>query len=285
MLPSSDYKAFRDTLASSQRVVILTGAGLSVASGIPTFREPNGLWKYAPLKSSLQFDPQDEFKQDPSRIWQFYHCIRQSSNAAHNVIASLALPADRSQLMAASASGKPPLLITQNFDGLSFRALNALASQFDPAELKIARECIIEMHGSINKTHSLDAEFSPALSRITETDMGELVIPVGQLSRCGGPHWNGSNRFGRCGGLHRPAVVWFSEVPEGMGEIAKGLNWTDLLIIVHPAAWFATSVKHRGGKIAVFNLEPSLADEHADFLFIGPCEVTLPSILGVEISK
>lgn len=75
-----------------------------------------------------------------------------SSNAAHNVIASLALPADRSQLMAASASGKPPLLITQNFDGLSFRALNALASQFDPAELKIARECIIEMHGSINKT-------------------------------------------------------------------------------------------------------------------------------------
>lgn len=143
--------------------------------------------------------------------------------------------------MAASASDKPPLLITQNFDGLSFSALDALASRMGPADLKLARERIIEMHGSINRTvclqcrhvrHSLDAALSPALSGITESNMGESVIPVEQLPRCGGPQWNGSNRFGRCGGLLRPAIVWFGEVPEGMGEIAKELNWTDLLIIV-----------------------------------------------------
>lgn len=165
-----------------------------------------------------------------------FRCLLARPNAAHHVISSLALHAVRSRLMAASTTDKTPLLITQNFDGLSFRALDALASRFDPSEPKIARERIIEMHGPINKTmclqckhvkHSLDVDLTLALSNIT----GQNVIPIEQLPRCGGPH-NGSNRFGHCGGLLRPTIVWFDKAPEGMGEIAKELNWTDLLIIV-----------------------------------------------------
>ncbi|KAI0732423.1 sirtuin [Fomitopsis betulina] len=284
MSPSSDYEAFRNTLAGSKRVVILTGAGLSVASGIATFRAtfrgPNGLWKTKAYTSTVSSTP-DEFKKDPSRVYPITR-----PNAAHHVISSLALHAVRSRLMAASTTDKTPLLITQNFDGLSFRALDALASRFDPSEPKIARERIIEMHGPINKTmclqckhvkHSLDVDLTLALSNIT----GQNVIPIEQLPRCGGPH-NGSNRFGHCGGLLRPTIVWFDKAPEGMGEIAKELNWTDLLIIV--GSDLRHAVKKRGGKIAVFKLEPSIADEHADFLFLGPCEVTLPSVLKVEIS-
>ncbi|KZT73238.1 sirtuin [Daedalea quercina L-15889] len=301
MAPSSDFQAFRDTLATSQRIVVLIGAGVCCVRrcpGIPSFRGPNGLWK---MKSSKTFSTPEDFKEDPSTVWQFYHRVRQrcllaQPNAAHHAIASLALPSVRSRLMPTSALGKPPLLVTQNFDGLSLRALDALADRLDPVEQKLARERIIEMHGSITKTvclqcrhvkQSFDVALCPALEGAIEANVGEKTIPVDQLPRCGGPHWNGSNRYGRCGGLLRPAVVWFGEVPEGMGEIAKELNWTDLLIVVgtsslvHPAASFARTVKSRGGKIAIFNLERSQADENADFLFLGPCEVTLPSILGV----
>jgi NAD-dependent deacetylase sirtuin 5 len=53
-------------------------------------------------------------------------------------------------------------------------------------------------------------------------------------------------------------------------------------IQVQPAAGFASQVKARGGKVAVFNTERSNGDEEADFLFIGKCEVTLPDILDVK---
>lgn len=50
---------------------------------------------------------------------------------------------------------------------------------------------------------------------------------------------------------------------------------------VQPAAGFAATVKARGGKIAVFNLEGVRDDEGADFTFLGPCEETLPQVLCV----
>jgi len=297
MAPSSDCQAFRDVLASAKRVVILAGAGLSVASGIPTYRGQNGLWK---TRNSTSFATPEQFREDPSGIWQFYHCVRErcliaQPNAAHLAIASLVLPSVRSRLMPSLAENRPPLFITQNFDELSLRALDSLSDQMTPAEQKLARERFIETHGSINRTvclqckhvnHSIDTSLCPALGGITEAIAGKQVIPVDQLPRCGGAKWNGANRYGRCGGLLRLAIVWFGEVPEGMGEIAKELNWTDLLIVVgtsslvHPAAGFARTVKSRGGQIAVFNLERSEGDDNADFLFLGPCEDTVPSILG-----
>ena len=51
---------------------------------------------------------------------------------------------------------------------------------------------------------------------------------------------------------------------------------------VHPAAGFVSQVKSRGGKVAIFNLEPSTKDLDADFLFLGDCEVTLPAALDAK---
>ena len=51
---------------------------------------------------------------------------------------------------------------------------------------------------------------------------------------------------------------------------------------MQPAAGFAKQVKDRGGKIAIFNVEPSPGDTLADFLFLGKCEEILPRALGVE---
>lgn len=124
---------------------------------------------------------------------------------------------------------------------------------------------------------------------IPGSDGAEVEEPVtrDQLPRCGGPSWNGSNRYGRCGGLLRPSVVWFGEIPEGLGNIGRYLNWTDMLVVVgtsalvYPAAGFSKIFKDRGGKVAIFNLDASPADETADWVFQGRCEEVLPDILGL----
>lgn len=67
------------------------------------------------------------------------------------------------------------------------------------------------------------------------------VIPVEHLPRCGGREWSGSNRYGRCGGLLRPGVVWFGEVPEQQGEIMRVLNWADVLITIGTSSLVSAS--------------------------------------------
>ena len=50
---------------------------------------------------------------------------------------------------------------------------------------------------------------------------------------------------------------------------------------VYPAAGYASEVQARGGLVAVFNLERSSGDSDADFVFLGPCEIELPRVLGL----
>ncbi|KAI0046962.1 DHS-like NAD/FAD-binding domain-containing protein [Auriscalpium vulgare] len=295
MPPSSDIETFQKSLASSTKVIILAGAGLSAASGIATYRGEGGLWL---TNNPLELSTPEAFEKDPSRVWRFYHprrdrCLQAEPNAAHHAIAALALPTTLARVAPSlKPDSAPPLLITQNFDSLSLRALEALP----PDVREAAAERVLEMHGSAFVTRctscqatrrSYETPLSPALADAAALE-DDCVIPVSELPRCGGPQWAGSNRYGRCGGLLRPDVVWFGEIPKHMGEIARQLNWCDLLIVVgtsslvQPAAGFAKTVKTRGGKVAVFNLGRSSGDEDADFLFLGPCEETLPRALGIE---
>ncbi|KAH7921896.1 sirtuin [Leucogyrophana mollusca] len=307
MAPSSDPQAFRAAIKSAKTVIILAGAGLSAGSGIPTYRGADGLWiKQDPKKLATP----EGFKADASAIWQFYHsrrdtCLQAQPNAAHTFLASLSIPSVCERLLPSlSDNEKPPLFITQNFDSLSTRALEALHEEgkLSDEEIKIAKERLIEMHGSVFRTictdckhvkFTYDTPLCPALAS-TEEEGGDVEdvkkIPLAELPRCGGTSWNGrSNRYGSCGGLLRPGVVWFGEVPEGLGEIARKLNWAELLIVVgtsslvHPAASFQKTVRDRRGKVAVFNLNRSEGDDLADFLFLGPCEETLVDIFQAEV--
>lgn len=54
---------------------------------------------------------------------------------------------------------------------------------------------------------------------------------------------------------------------------------------VFPAAGYAHEVKRRGGKVAIFNMERTNGDSDADFVFLGPCEQTLPACLGVQFQS
>ncbi|KAJ7253325.1 sirtuin [Mycena haematopus] len=288
-----DILAFQQTLASSKNVVIVAGAGLSAASGIPTYRGLGGLW--------LNFDETklakpEAFQEDPSRIWQFYHsrrqkCLDAQPNAAHRALATFCIPETLARVAPSLDPRWPaPLLITQNMDALSSRVL----SHFSAADQESAEKCIVEMHGCIFETRCTSCAHvqrayaptpcSDALSA-AQGSQSASSIPVEKLPRCGGPGCT-TNRYGRCGGLLRPNVVWFGEVPMHMGDIAMRMNWCDLLLLVgtsttvHPAAGFAKTVKNRGGKVAVFNLEVNDAVD-ADFTFVGKCEETLAQALGV----
>ncbi|TDL17589.1 sirtuin [Rickenella mellea] len=287
---SSDIQAFRDVLASSKSIITLAGAGLSAGSGIQTYRGGGGLWNTH--DADYLATPQ-AFKENPSRVWQFYHtrreiCLQSQPNAAHHALASLSEPSTLFRITPSlKETSSPPLLITQNIDSLSLRALDGLP----PAVKTAAEGRLLEMHGCIFSTrctscqHTQRTYSSPLCSAFLSTE--ERDIPISELPRCGGENWSGSNRYGKCGGLLRPDVVWFGEIPNHMGEIAQRLNWCDLLLVVgtsstvYPAAGFAATVKARGGKVAVFDIENPKDHVGADFIFLGPCEETLPEVLGV----
>ncbi|KAG8682505.1 hypothetical protein FRC08_014914 [Ceratobasidium sp. 394] len=297
MSPPGNASEFLEVLKSARNVVILAGAGLSAGSGIRTYRGAGGLW--------TNNDPErlatlEAFHANPGLVWTFYEkriqqCREATPNAAHRTLASLVLPSVQAQFLPSlDPKWTPPLFVTQNFDGLSVKSLQDLAPQLSSDRFALAQSRLIETHGSAFRTFCTQCKCTkmhpealscPAFDESYSRAEGE-TIPLEDLPRCGGRDWNGSNRYGRCGGLLRPGVVWFGEAPEQQGEIMRVLNWADVLIVVgtsslvYPAATYAGTVKDRGGKVAVFNTEPSKGDQDADFLFLGPCEQTLPEVFS-----
>ncbi|KAG2005704.1 sirtuin 5 [Coprinopsis cinerea AmutBmut pab1-1] len=234
-------------------------------------------------------------------------CLDATPNAAHRALASLVVPSVRAKVLPGLKDpDSPPLFITQNMDSLSPRTLDEFKDKISSGEMEKAKERLVEMHGNIFRQKCLQCKHvststdshlapgrypndanSPATARLEGTNPS-ATVSKDDLPRCGGPSWNGSNRYGRCGGPLRPSVVWFGEIPEGLGDIARHLSWTDMLIVVgtsclvHPAAGFLKTVKDRGGKVAIFNYDASPKDDLADFLFLGKCEEVLPIALGIE---
>lgn len=179
-------------------------------------------------------------------------CLKASPNAAHHAIAALARADVRARLMPSSAQA--PLVITQNFDGLSVRALAAL--DLPEEDAAIAKERLIEMHGSAyyticteckKRNYTSDTPLSPALAGYTADNYHSCDIPLADLPRCGGSNYNGGNRFGACGGLLRPGIVWFGEAPYSQGEIARVINWADLLIVVGTSSLVSACRHHVKG--------------------------------------
>ncbi|MCW3060661.1 MAG: cobB [Capsulimonas sp.] len=121
-----------DQLRSASHIAVLTGAGVSAASGLPTFREAQtGLW--------AQYRPEDlataeAFRRDPKLVWEWYAWRRSlvekaAPNAAHMALAALALRVPKLTL------------ITQNVDGLHQQA---------------GSSGVVEMHGNIRRTKCFD---------------------------------------------------------------------------------------------------------------------------------
>jgi NAD-dependent deacetylase len=118
-------------ITSARRVVALTGAGVSAESGVPTFRDANGLWQGHDIENVAT--PQ-AFHRNPDLVWEFYNQRRASltnvqPNAGHLALANFEL-----QL------GEGFTLVTQNVDGLHTQA---------------GSQHVLELHGNIRRTRCL----------------------------------------------------------------------------------------------------------------------------------
>ena len=229
--PSSDMAEFRNLLSSSKHLVILTGAGVSAESGVPTFRGAGGFWR---TYQAQQLATPEAFDENPSLVWEFYHYRREVMGSKHPNPAYTAI-ADIEKRF--SEEGKQVVVITQNIDGLHKRA---------------GSSNILELHGNLfkvrcTKCHSVEInEDSPICEALRdrgapEPDAVSARIPVEDLPRC--------TKAG-CGGLLRPHVVWFGESLDGHVLVAadEHLDSCDLCLvvgtssIVYPAAMFAPQV-------------------------------------------
>ncbi|CAH1391611.1 unnamed protein product [Nezara viridula] len=129
--PIKDMSKFHQILLKANKVLVLSGAGISAESGIPTFRGSGGLWR---TYRSQELATPGAFKKSPSLVWEFYHYRRElvltkQPNKAHVAIAS----AEKKL----AECGKKLTVVTQNVDGLHRRA---------------GSNNVIELHGNLFKT-------------------------------------------------------------------------------------------------------------------------------------
>ena len=223
---------------------MLTGAGVSAASGVPTFRGADGLWK--DFKPETLATPQ-AFARDPKLVWEWYDWRRQKiaacrPNAAHQVLAEWGRRFPRFTL------------ITQNVDGLHESA-------------STGADAIVRLHGSIWEVQCWrNCAASPPRWRDDTRSFTEIP------PRC--PH---------CGDLIRPGVVWFGEsLDPAIVDRAEAAADCDVFMtvgtsaVVYPAAGLIDIARRRGAYTVEINPEPTPAT--VDLALRGGAEDILPAI-------
>lgn len=265
---SSDMAKFRDSLAAAKNIVILSGAGISAESGIPTFRGAGGYWRRYQASSLATLEA---FKDNPSLVWEFYHYRREVAAKAQPNAGHLAIAKYEEK----HSSHKSITVITQNVDGLHNRA---------------GTKNLIELHGNLYKTRctkckeilvNTDSPICEALANKGAPDENIVGsnIPVKALPHCKKPS---------CGGLLRPHIVWFGESLDAavLEKAGTAMESCDVCLVVgtssvvYPAAMFAPQAAARGAIVAEFNLETTPATPDFHYYFEGPCGTTLPLALS-----
>ncbi|MDQ6835506.1 MAG: NAD-dependent protein deacylase [Actinomycetota bacterium] len=219
--PTASAEAVRlaELIGAGEVVVALTGAGISVPSGIPDFRSPaTGLWaKVDPMEVAHI----DVFRRDPERFWHFYGDRFQTledkrPNRAHEALATL------------EAAGRLKAVITQNIDRLHTRAGT--------------RE-LVEVHGTIDHSSCLECGQRFGLSDVRARQRADAA----GVPRC------------HCGRALKPDVVLFGEhLPEDALRRAHALAArADLLLCVgsslevYPVAQLPAVTLAAGGQVAI----------------------------------
>jgi NAD-dependent deacetylase len=243
---------------ASSNVVVLTGAGVSTASGIPDFRGPEGVWTKDPEAERLShidvFISSSEVRE---AVWQRLLLRRDvvfEPNAAHRALAMF------------ERTGKLRALVTQNIDGLH------IAAGSDPA-------LVIEVHGNSRRSRCLrcGAEL-PTPEVLDRVAAGELdprcrVVVDGVV----------------CDGLLKTAVVSFGQpLPAQVFARAEYLAKTCELLIcvgstleVRPVAGLVPKALERGARLVIVNADPTPFDRDADAVVRGDIPTVLGPLLGV----
>jgi NAD-dependent deacetylase len=234
-------------LESSSRTVALTGAGVSVPSGIPDFRTPEtGLWANV---DPMEVAHIDVFERDPGRFWSYYrprfHSLGDKRpNVAHEALAEL----EKRGLLAGT--------ITQNIDRLH-RAAGA--------------ENVVEVHGSIATSTCCDCGVSNGIDEVDALFDGDGVAAC---SSCGGP-------------VKPDVVLFGEMLPESAMRQAQALAAEAELmlcigssLVVHPVAGLPDVTLSCGGKLAILTKGPTPYDGVAELRLDGEVDEELGALLA-----
>jgi NAD-dependent deacetylase len=234
----------------AQRVVALTGAGISTDSGIPDFRGPQGVWTKNPMAEKLSnihyylSDPEVRKASWKARMDHTAWSAR--PNAGHRALAEL------------EQRGKLHALITQNIDELHQQAGNS-------------PEKVIEVHGTMRRvvcmSCGMTAPMQKALDRVRA---GEEDPPCRD-----------------CGGILKSATISFGQalVPEVIDRALRVAEEADLFLAigstlqVYPVAGAVPAERQAGARLIIINAEPTQFDDLAHAVFREPISEVLPMLL------
>jgi len=237
----------RSLIEEAERLVVLTGAGISTDSGIPDFRGPQGVWTLNP-KAERMSDIR-YYRSDPEvrRLsWQ--------SRLAHPAWTAAPNSGHRA-LVALEKRGKLRALITQNIDGLHQRAGNSPG-------------LVIEVHGNLHKAICLSCGWRGAMQAVLDRVRNGEEDPS----------------CATCGGILKSDTISFGQslVPEVIERAMSSAAEADCLIAVgtslqvYPVAGAVPTAKAAGATIIIVNAQPTPFDDIADVRLSQPISEVLP---------
>ena len=238
-------------IQNARRVLVLTGAGLSTASGIPDFRGPQGIWTKDPDAEKLS---DLSYYLSDARIRKKSWLSRRDSPVWH------AQPGIGHRALAAfERSGRLHTLVTQNIDGLHQEAGSSV-------------DKVVEIHGTIREVACTECDYrAPMQTALKRLARGE------EDPDCP-----------TCGGILKSATISFGQslVRRDLARAEKSARECDVLLAVgstlsvFPVAGLVPIAREGGAKIIIVNRDPTAMDDLADAVLLGDLNALLPALLG-----
>jgi NAD-dependent SIR2 family protein deacetylase len=272
-VPLPDLQPLADFMDSHRRLFVLTGAGCSMGSGIPTYRDEDGQWMRSPPIDFQAFMGSTAMR---ARYWArsmvgWRRFGQARPNAAHRALASL------------EQQGRVELLLTQNVDGLHQAA---------------GSRRVIDLHGRLDEVRCMRCVWRQARGDWQDTldaRNPEWVMLEAADAPDGDADLEGVD-FSRfdvpacpvCGGIVKPDVVFFGEIiPAERGARAReALQHADAMLVVgsslmvHSGYRYVRSAFESGMPIAALNLGRTRADAMFDFKVTAPCAQAFDRLYG-----
>ncbi|WP_439620593.1 SIR2 family NAD-dependent protein deacylase [Gemmata sp.] len=244
-MTDDDLTRAADWLRAADRVCVLTGAGVSAESGVPTFRASDGLWEGHRIEDVAS---PDGFERDPKLVWQFYNARRANARTVEPNPGHLALVALERRW------GERFTLVTQNVDGLHRTA---------------GSTNVLEIHGSLHRTRCLGC------NRVTDRNIQEDLGDEPACPKCYGQLRPDIVWFGEA----LPESVWLPSLNAAYG--CNVLLVVGTSAVVHPAASLVPIAKRKqpAARVIEVNLTRTEASQMADVGLYGPSGVVLPKLV------
>jgi NAD-dependent deacetylase len=235
----------REQLTAARRIAVLTGAGMSAESGVPTFRDAQtGLWsRFDPM----QLASEQGFRADPALVWRWYAGRRSAVARAEPNPGHLALAGEERR-------GRPLVVITQNVDDLHRRAGSTQ---------------VVELHGAIARTI--------CLSKCGFREEDPAHLPPGEPPRC--PNCGDWLRPGVVwfGEMLDPEQLAAAEAAATACDVMLVVGTSGM---VYPAAGLPLAARQAGATVVIVNPAPSEIDDSAHRVLRGTAAATLPRLFA-----